>query len=193
MTAKTKKKLSLKEKIRRGPATEVVPMWVGADMTLVREYEAAQAALEADTADDDSLAGPEVTKPETTERMREIQEELADYLIEFRVRAVDPKRWNKLLEKHPPRTDDEGKADPRDRTGWNMETFPPALIRAATVSPELDDDDWRVLLGDETTEATLTGGQIDQLSAAVLRLSQFHINIPFARAASPTTPSSGGE
>jgi hypothetical protein len=193
MTAKTKKKLSLKEKIRRGPATEVVPMWVGADMTLVREYETAQAALEAETDDEDSLAGPAATKPEFTDRMREIQEELADYLIEFRVRAVDPKRWNKLLEKHPPRVDDEGKADPRDRAGWNMETFPPALIRAATVSPELDEDDWRVLLGDEVNEATLTGGQIDQLSAAVLRLSQFHINIPFARAASPTTPSSVGE
>lgn len=188
-----KKQLSLKEKIRRGPATEAVSVWIGADMGLVNEYQEAEAALVADAKDEDSLAGPAVTEPQITARMEEIRRELADYEVVFRVRAVDPKRWNKLLEKHPPRPGEDGAVDPRDRAGWNMETFPPALIRAATVSPEFDEDDWRVLLGDDGSEATLTGGQIDKLSATILRLSQWHIDIPFAHAASLPSPSSDSE
>lgn len=193
MTAKTKKKLSLKERIRRGPATEAVPVWIGADMGLVTEYEALEAQNAGITNDDDSLAGPVTVEPVITPRMQEIREILADYEEIFRVRAVDPKRWNKLVEAHPPRVGPDGTPDPRDRTGWNMETFPPALIRHATVSPPLDDDDWIVLLGDDENEATLTGGQIDKLSATILRLSQFHIDIPFAHAASLPSPSSDSE
>lgn len=192
-TKKIPKKLSLKERIRRGPATEAVSVWIGADMGLVREYETAAAKLAEEKSEDDSLAGPDVDEPTITARMAEIRDELADYEETFRVRAIDPKRWNRLLEQHPPRMLGDGAPDPRDRSGWNSETFPSALIRYATVSPEFDADDWLVLLGDDEQEATLTGGQIDRLSATVLRLSQWHIDIPFAHAASQPSPSSASE
>lgn len=194
MTAsKPKKKLSVKEKIRRGPAAETIPVWVGADLDLVREYERLEGELIAVHKDSDSLAGPEVTAEVKRARMQELADELADYVVEFRLNPIGPKQWAKLMAKHPPRQTAEGQTDPRDRVGWNMTTCPGAMVRAATVAPDFDDDDWLVLLGDDDTDGNLTDGQIDELSAAVLRLSQHHINIPFSRAASTTSRNSASE
>ena len=49
---------------------------------------------------------------------------------DIRIRALPRKQYRELLETHPPADSDE-KAD------WDAETFPPALIAASCVDPEL--------------------------------------------------------
>lgn len=181
MTAKkTKPGLSLKERIRRGGPTRTVTVWIGADLDLLDEYERlTKPAAEQAT----SLAGsaPTVESP----RLAELRDLLAEYEVQFRLRGLDSRRWNKLVAAHPPRLDTDGTINKEDRSiGANMETFPDALVRAATVSPELDDDDWAALLGDDETEGSLTPGQLDELSAAAFSLAKVGPDIPFSSSGS---------
>lgn len=189
----TKKKLSAKERIRRGgPPTRTVTVWLGADLDLVDQYEAAVKELEEAQKPADSLAGNGSTA-DITARIEALREQLDQYAMDFRLRGMDDKRWVRLLAEHPPRTGDDGERVPSDRPGWNAETFPPALVRATTVSPELDDEDWLALLGDDDTEGQLTGAQVDELAAVAFSLSKVSVDVPFWRAASPTRPTSAGE
>lgn len=193
MTAK--KKVSIKEQIRRnrqagGQPTKTVTVWLGADMDVVAEYEAALQELE----------NPPKTKKlgedpaaETKARVAALRAQLEEYRVAWRVRGLDDKRWERLVAQHPPRKTDDGSIDPRDRAGWNSESFPPALVKAATVSPDLDDEDWAALLGDDETEGQLTASQLDGLAAVAATLTKQPIDVPFWPAASPTTASSASE
>jgi hypothetical protein len=191
MATAKKKTLSLKEKIRRGGPTDLVAVWIGAPVDLVREYEQACEKfeeVEKEPSPADSLAGPAgLSTDEERANVERLRAELEDYVVEFRLRGLDSKRWERLLAKHSPRKDEEGNVDSRDRRGWHAETFPPALVRATVISPELDDDDWLALLGDDENVGSLTFGQIDRLAGVAFRLSQADIDVPFWSAASPTT------
>lgn len=180
MTTKKTKPMTLKERIRRGGPTRTVTVWVGADLDLLDEYERlSQAAPEQAT----SLAGPVPTAENP--RLAELRAALAEYEVQFRLRGLDSRRWNKLVAAHPPRLDADGSIHKDDRAvGTNMATFPDALLRAATVSPELDDDDWAALLGDDDTEGSLTPGQLDELSAAAFSLAKIGPDIPFSSSGS---------
>lgn len=185
------KKITLKEKIRRGGPTDLVAVWIGAPVDLVREYEQACERLEEGEKEQspaDSLAGPAgLSVDEERATVARLRDELEDYVVEFRLRGLDPKRWERLLAKHPPRKDGEGNVDSRDKHGWNAETFPAAAVRAATLAPELDDDDWLALFGDDENEGSLTFGQIDRLAGVAFRLSNGNVDVPFWSAVSPTT------
>lgn len=187
------KTLSLKERIRNaGPPMKTVRVWLGADMDLVEQYEAAERELEEAQKPADSLAGNGPTA-DIQARLDVLRARLGELALDFRLRGMDDKRWQRLVAEHPPRKMEDGSVDPRDRPGWNAETFPPALVRAATVSPELDDEDWLVLLGDEETEGRLTGAQVDELAAVAFNLSKAPVDVPFSSAASPSRSSSGSE
>lgn len=189
----SKTKLSIKEQIRRaqqsggGHPTKTVTVWLGADLDLVAEYENAVKALEnppkAKRLGDDPMTA-------LRSRADELHEQLDAYRIEWKIRGLDWRRWEALTAKHPPRKTDDGGVDPRDRAGWNAETLAPAVIRAATVSPKCDDDDWLFLLGDEDTEGALTASQVDYLALQVHNLTHTPVDVPFWSAASPTTQTS---
>jgi hypothetical protein len=187
------KKTSLKEKIRRGAPTDLVAVWIGAPVDLIREYEQACKALEEAEKQDspsDSLAGPSsLSTDEDRAQVDRLRGELEDYVVEFRLRGLDSKRWERLLAAHPPRKDEDGNVDPRDKRGWNAATFPAALVRATTISPELDEQDWLALLGDDEQPGSLTDGQVDRLAGPGFTLSQTAVDVPFWSAASPTTRS----
>ncbi|MBQ1064470.1 hypothetical protein [Micromonospora sp. C41] len=178
-------KISIKERIRRsGPPTKPVTVYLGVDVGLIDEYEALQERLDKvveEGGPGDSLEGsPE--RDRLTERMQEIRAQLDECALTFRLRALDGDEWQRLVDEHPPRrkTGTE-EADPRDAQAvWNTSTFPRALLRAATVEPQLDDEDWRLLLGDESTRSKLTEPQITDAANAVARLSRFSISLPFS-------------
>lgn len=186
MTSK-KKTLSVKERIRRGGTpTRTVPVWLGADLDLLDEYERLQAEKPAAVVT--SLAGGSTNEVPTSDRLAELRELLGEYLVEFRLRGLAAKPWGKLAAAHPPRTEPDGSILKADRVlGANMETFPAALVRAATVSPELDDEDWLALFGDDNTDGQLTPGQLDALSAAAYGLSKHDADVPFWSAGSSTS------
>lgn len=178
---------SIKEKIRRGGPTKPVPVWIGAPMELVEEYE--QACREAEEAQQpaDSLAGTAGTG-ELVPRVEQLRLKLEDYVVVFTLRGLDDKRYQRLKEQHPPRQDGEGNPHARDRFGFNYETMPPALVRACTVTPILDDEDWLALFGDEENEGSLTGAQVDALGGVAVRLCTRDVDVPFWSAASATNP-----
>lgn len=171
-------KKSVKERIRTaGPTTRTVPVWLGADMDLVEKYQAAKAELEeASPAKTLDGAGG---KAEIETRMTALRKQLEEFRVDFKIRGLSDRRYERLLAEHPPRKAEDGSVHPKDNLGWDRTTFPAALVRAATVEPELDDDDWLVLLGDDEQDGQLTGGQFDDLAAAAFRLSQHAIDVSF--------------
>lgn len=184
--------LSPKERIKNArPTTKTVPVWLGADLDLLDEYEAVERELEQAQKPADSLAG-NGSVSEIQARLDALKTQLDEFRMDFRVRGLDDFHFGRLVAAHPPRKDG-AEVDPRDLRGWNSETFPGALVRATVVSPDLDDEDWLALLGDEETLGILTSAQLDDLAAEAFRLSRVSVDIPFSRAASPTTPSFGRE
>lgn len=179
MTAK-KKTISLKERIRRGGPTRTVTVWIGADLDLIDEYE---RLSNPDPDQATSLAG--TPAPVDNPRLAELRALLADYEVQFRLRGLDSRRWNKLIAAHAPRLDADGTILKDDRiVGANMSTFPDALVRATVVSPELDDEDWVALLGSDDAEGALTPGQLGDLSAAAYTLSKVGPDVPFSSSGS---------
>ncbi|SBT64217.1 hypothetical protein GA0070622_1187 [Micromonospora sediminicola] len=171
---------TIKERIRNArPTTRTVPVWLGADLDLVDEYEAAVAALEEARKPGDSLAG-NGSPAAAEQRVTELRAELDKFRVDFRLRGLDDLRYAQLLRDHPARVDEAtGKTVEADEAGWNRDTFPAALVRLAVVDPDLDDEDWTALLGDENTLGVLTSRQLDQLATVAFQLTRQTVDIPF--------------
>lgn len=146
---------------------------------LVAEFE----QLERDLADarretGASLAGGSKAR-EIAERIEAIRQEMTESTVDFRLRAMTRVGWREFVAKHPPRKVD-GKVHEDDRyLGVNADTFFPALVQASVVSPQLDAEDWRLLLDEK-----LTDRQFDELSSAAWALNRKEVDVPFSPAAS---------
>lgn len=126
----------------------------------------------------DSLDGTGAA--ELAEQIEALRRQMEDHSITFTLRAHARPAWKQLLAEHPPRKGDDGAPLDDDRyVGVNTETFFAALVRSSVVDPELDDDDWRLLLDER-----LTDRQFDNLSNAAWNLNRRDVDIPFSRAAS---------
>lgn len=145
---------------------------------LQAEFELAERELaEAEQTPGDSLAGNGAAQ--IAQRIEELRGQMKAKTADFRLRALDRKKWHKLKADHPPRKDDEGGVHPEDKwTGVNTETFFPAAVRACLIDPELDEHDWEVL------DAKLTFNQFDNLAAAVWVLNATEVDVPFSLAVS---------
>lgn len=160
-----------------------VPVCLQAD--LVAEHEAAERELgkARDRPGKRLDSGDRVR--ELSERIAALEEQMAEHTIEFRLRALPRPSWKSLLAQHSPRKADDGSVDERDRyIGVNVETFFDALVRVCVVEPEMDEDDWRLLLDEK-----LTDRQFDELSDAAWGLNRRDVDVPFSRAASKTLTS----
>jgi hypothetical protein len=196
----------IKDRLRRAKLAErTVPICLSGD--LVAEFEAAERALvDAQRKNTNSLAGDGTG--DILDRMSQLQEQMRDDTEIFRLRAMPKAKFRALVAAHPPRRTDDGQdVDERDKfIGVNTETFFDALIRASVVEPVLDDEDWRVLLGDDEDEQArieaegepvedgkLTDKQFDTLSDVAWYLNRGDVNIPFSPAASRMSRSSETE
>ena len=186
-----------KELIRAAKLPEtVVPVCLQAD--LVAEFEDAERELAQEQRGvRDSLASGGRER-EISERIEALRAQMLDHTIDFRLRAMPRQTWKAFVAAHPPRKADGGSVDERDRyIGLNVETFPVGLVRQSVVDPELDDEDWRVLLGDDDEErarreaegkpvegGVLTDRQFDDLQNAAWKLNRHEVDVPFSLAAS---------
>jgi len=191
------KKITLKEKLRRnqqagrGLPTKTVTVWLGVDHDLIGEYEREQAKLEeTNTPQRGRRLSDGSGKAAIEARLAELREQLEQYAEPFKLRALDDRAYDRLTAQHSPRKAEDGGTHPDDRGGWNAETFPEALIRAVVVEPELDDEDWTLLLGDDEHSGQLSSGQQEMLFLEALALSRTRADVPFWHAASPKTPAS---
>lgn len=178
----------IKDKIRKARRPEAT-VAIHLDTGLVEEFRQTEKLLEAEQAKPtNSLEGnPEARR--LAERLDELGEQMEASRLEFRLRALSPRRWVALREEHPPRRDEvSGEVLPRDRVlgGVNLDDFSEALLRLCVISPELDEDDWLALLGDD---GVLTDGQYNILAATAIRLNESDVDIPFSLAASRTLAS----
>lgn len=184
----SKSKKTVKELIRAAKLPEkAVPICLHAD--LVAEVEAAERELaDAQRHPADSLAAGGKAR-QVAERIEALRQQMFDHTVDFRLRALARPAWRALMEGHAPRKDDKGQVDERDKyVGVNVSTFFDALVRASVVEPELDVEDWRLLLDER-----LTDRQFDQLADAAWSLNRRDVDIPFSLAASRMLQSSGPE
>lgn len=183
-----------------------VPVCLRGD--LVAEWEAAERDLErAQKQPGDSKEGTGVGG--LLDRIEALQAEMSEHSDEYRLRALPRHKFRKLVVAHPPRTDENDEVRREDlQIGVNRETFFPALIKASVIEPDLDDEDWRVLLGDtdaaiaeleaagkqdEIQDGLLTDRQCQQLEDVAWFLNRAEVDVPFSRAASLARRSIGTE
>ncbi|SBV27572.1 hypothetical protein GA0070620_3096 [Micromonospora krabiensis] len=166
--------MDVKELIKQGRRPEdTVPLCLRAD--LVREYEQVEKQVTKARGDaGDSLAGPQVADLEA--RLADLRGQMAGTTLTLTLRALSPHRYQALVDEHPPRVND-GVPHSRDRVlGFNADTFFVALAKACIVSPDLDDEDWEALVGDD---GTLTDGQVEKLCTTAWQLNKSEVNLPF--------------
>lgn len=184
--------MSIKDRLRQAkPITKQVKVWLGVDMNLLDEYRTAVSKLENFQPDNDSLAGG--NRAQMVARVDELRAQMDEYAFPMRLRALNEDEYQSLAEQHPPRMVGD-KVDPRDaESETNTTTFPAALLRAGTVEPELDDEDWARMFGTDGHPGLLSGAQVDELGLEVYRLTRVPVNVPFSSAGSagPRNSSSG--
>lgn len=105
------------------------------------------------------------------EQIEALRERMAEHVITFTLRSLGNRGWSDLVDAHPPR--DGNKFDVA--AGHNTDTFFDAAIRASVTAPDLDDEDWRTLLGDnEEVRARLEAeGKADQIEDGKLTAAQY--------------------
>ncbi len=203
MTKGVAKKKTTKELIRSAKLPErSVPTCLQAD--LVAEHESVERKLKEAKDHRARRLDSGSDAQALSARLVELEAEMAEHTIEFRLRAMPRKQWKRLIAAHPPRKAEDGTVEERDKyIGVNVDSFFTALVRASVVEPQLDAEDWRVLLGDdeqddgqqdedaaETPEdGVLTDRQFDQLADAAWELNRADVDVPFSRAALRTQTS----
>ena len=131
--------------------------------------------VEATQAKDKRL-NPDKRVQEIGQQIADLQEQMRDETIVFRLRALSRRAWGELLKQHPARD----KVEEDQQLGYNFDSFMPAAIRACTYSPnDLDDETWTELL-----EERLTEHQFVSLQDAVMALNVRKVSVPNSFAAS---------
>lgn len=155
-----------------------VPLCLRGD--LQAEWETLERKLaEAKQRGDRRLTGSaEETK--LARQLRDLEAQMQDSTITLRLRALPRREFMKLVEKHPPRKDNQA-----DRmVGIDQSSFYDALIGACIVEPELDEERLTRLLD------ALTDAQFNKLATTAWELNRSDVSVPFSRTASRITTSS---
>jgi hypothetical protein len=155
---------------------------------LVAEHErlVEDLARLADTPDGRLNSGGQ--RRRLAEQIRQLEESMAGDAIVLKLRSLGM-RYGRLVADHPPRKAADGTVDERDRLGFNVQTFPGALIRASVCEPAFDDEDWEILLGDD---GKLSDRQYDDLFQAAWSLNRRDVDVPFSLLASQILASESG-
>jgi hypothetical protein len=162
---------------------------------LVAAWEAAERALERATKEQRTANSKEGAGllAELGEQVRALEAQMSEHADEWILRAMPRHKFRALMAAHPPRLGENGEPVEGDRL-FNLSTFFPALLRASLVTPELDDEDWAWLLGDDGTEdGVLTDKQFSDLTDAAWFLNRGEVEVPFSHAASLATRATAGE
>lgn len=145
---------------------------------LAGEYEQLERDLEKLPKSNKLGGDPE--RQRIAAEMERLRAEMQDGTVPFVLQALPDTAFQRLVDEHPPRRNGD-EVDARDADGgYNRATFFDALIRACIVEPELDDDDWQLLLGEDGMSA----GQKVTLWSEASRINGQSVDVPFSPAAS---------
>lgn len=140
----------------------------------------------------DRLNDPTVAqRRQVAEQIQALAAQMADDTVTVTVRGMPGNRWDTFRGQHPARPG--VKED--EPLGVNLRTFIPALLRTATIDPELDDDDWDQFLGndDKGVDSILTSRQIGDWYLAALLVNRGEVDVPFSLIASAVLQPSSAE
>jgi hypothetical protein len=157
---------------------ETVPVCTRGD--LINEFrrldrELAQAQVQA--AADPRIAGNGTA--DLRARVDELRHQIEAATVQFKLRALQPKRWRDLVDEHPPRKMPDGSIHQDDRGPQvNNETFFPALIRLSTVEPVLREETWAALL--DPNQALINVQQFLRLGRTCWDLNKEEPDVPFS-------------
>ena len=142
------------------------------------EYESLERQLaEAAATVGQSLVGTD--RAGIAQQMEALREQMAQHLVEFRLRALSPRAWSDLVAEHPARSQAEA---------LNLATFGPAATAACLVEPAMTLEQF------ERLSESLTFAQQDALMAAVWELNTTAAQrVPFSLLASATALGRTGE
>jgi len=108
------------------------------------------------------------------EQQAALREQMADEMLDLRIRALPRSEWVALVRGNPPRQGNEGD----EAMGVNLEGLMPAAIPRCVVEPELDDEDWQNL------NDHLSSGDYDRLMTTVWDVNRSGVDVPKSRLAS---------
>jgi hypothetical protein len=130
-----------------------------------------------------ATAGRIAARAELATRVRDIEEEIRDNTVVFRIVGMPFPEYNAILIDHPPR---DGNMVDR-AVGYNVATFHPALVRVCIEDPKLTDEQWERLV------ARLSDGDFDRLATAANEVNRRLDDgrVPFSQTASVATSDSG--
>ncbi len=109
------------------------------------------------------------------EQIEALRAEMADSVVEFRLRALPKSKWSKLMRDHP---------GTESKQQFNVDTFVPAYLRLCIIDPELSDEQWVKLVGDDETDGVLSSAQYDLLADTGWQLNRQDAKVPFSQLAS---------
>lgn len=123
------------------------------------------------------------------DRIEALQDEMRASTVTFRLRALPKPKWRALVAKYPPRQDSDGNPNLADlQVGANLEELLDATIRACLVEPEIDDEAWELMAGED---GRLTDKQLGALSDAAWAVNRGDVSVPFSRAALQANQNTG--
>lgn len=155
---------------------QVVP--VLADPSLLEDRAAIEQELREARAYD-RLHNEKDTAPAVEKKLAKMDEKIESETIWFRFRGLPRREYLTLLTTFPPR---EGNLMDR-RTGFDSDEFPPHLLAACAVDPELSVEQARTIW-EEWSDAMTT-----ELVNAAVAVNREVVDVPFTRPASKrTTP-----
>lgn len=127
---------------KKKPLTKTVPIVLDPD--LAEEYQEARQARDLVAArasvvkDDTEMAFQLLEADQKLAELRRRMEE-EDAVVLFRFRGIGRARFEAMVDHHQPTAEQRAKAKTQGYStlSWNPETFPPALVAACLVEPDL--------------------------------------------------------
>lgn len=141
-------------KKRKKPAISKVP--IALDGEFADKFNAASRRLaeaEAELEAEPRNASLRKVVQEHEATVEELRSECEDQIVEFVFRSIGRRQFEDLVDACPPTKAQKAEARKagEEDLGWDPDTFPPTLIHAAIISPEMteeeafelwDDEDW---------------------------------------------------
>lgn len=152
-----------------------------------REVEDAQKRVEkAEQVEAGRMQQPAVGKAKAALDQAEAEQEAADteaeqHLVDFVFESVGSTAWDELIEKHPSPDDQKerlGEGDP----GYDLKSWPIAVVAACLKQPEVSGEDDVRALKDQAPDVVW-----DQILAAAVRVNRGANAVPKSRNGSQTT------
>lgn len=126
--------------------------------------------------------GAQIDKLEA--ELEELENQAAELSVEFSFRDLGRKAYDSLLAAHPPTDEDQEmwkNAGGEGKLAYSLSTFPPALISAASVEPEISIEDAEAIFQDWSE------GDLELIFTTALVASKEPTSLPKSRAGTART------